>query len=95
MLFPLEFQKALIGHPTIRDNASLERALKRRGYRLTKQFIGLMANGKRVADVGEAGFESGKDQCPGVSHRGPSLASTSVPRGAGHQPVHPGAAPVL
>ena len=44
-LFPLEFQKILVLKGT--NNAYLQKAMARRGYRVTKQFIGLLANGHR------------------------------------------------
>jgi len=44
-LFPLEFQKLLVIKGT--NNAHLQKAMARRGYRVTKQFIGLLANGYR------------------------------------------------
>lgn len=45
MNFPREFQKVLIAGQL--DNAGLTRAMTKRGFRVTKQFIGLIANGKR------------------------------------------------
>ena len=45
--FPLEFQKALVNHEM--DYARLSKAMMRRGYRLSKQFIGMLANGSRCA----------------------------------------------
>ena len=43
--FPLEFQKALIAKNY--DYAYLSRAMERRGYRLSQQFIGQIALGQR------------------------------------------------
>lgn len=43
--FPLEFQKALVSRET--DQAGLLRAMERRGYRVTKQFMNMMARGER------------------------------------------------
>ena len=44
-MFPLEFQKVLISRET--DYAHLSRQMARRGYRLSKQFIGQLALGQR------------------------------------------------
>jgi len=43
--FPLEFQKALVNHEM--DDARLARAMGRRGYGITKQFLGQVRNGLR------------------------------------------------
>ena len=43
--FPLEFQKALVSRES--DYARLSKAMSKRGYRLSKQFIGMMALGNR------------------------------------------------
>jgi len=43
--FPLEFQKALISRES--DYARLSRSMGKRGYRLSKQFIGAMGLGTR------------------------------------------------
>lgn len=43
--FPLEFAKALISKET--DGTNLAKAMTKRGYRISKQFIGFMANGDR------------------------------------------------
>lgn len=43
--FPLEFQRVIILQET--DYAHLSKAMARRGYRLSKQFIGQIAAGKR------------------------------------------------
>lgn len=43
--FPLEFQKVILLKET--DYAHLSKAMARRGYRLSKQFIGQIASGAR------------------------------------------------
>ena len=43
--FPLEFQKVLISRES--DYARLSRTMSKRGYRLSKQFIGAMGIGTR------------------------------------------------
>ena len=43
--FPLEFQKALISRES--DYARLSRSMSKRGYRLSKQFIGAIGLGTR------------------------------------------------
>jgi hypothetical protein len=43
--FPVEFQKALISRET--DQTNLARAMTKRGYRISKQFMSFMANGDR------------------------------------------------
>ncbi len=49
--FPLEFQKALISRET--DYTRLSLAMGKRGYRLSKQFIGAMALGDRRVPSGQ------------------------------------------
>ena len=44
-LFPLEFQKVLISKET--DYANLSKRMARKGFRLSKQFIGQIALGQR------------------------------------------------
>ena len=44
-VFPIEFTKALISRET--DQANLARNMAKRGYRISKQFIGFVANGDR------------------------------------------------
>jgi hypothetical protein len=48
-VFPLEFQKLLVLKGT--NNAYLQKAMAKRGYRVSKQFIGHMANGHRRVPV--------------------------------------------
>ena len=43
--FPVEFQKALIAKET--DQASLVRAMERKGHRITKQFLNDLARGQK------------------------------------------------
>ena len=43
--FPIEFAKALVSRET--DQANLQRTMAKRGYRVSKQFIGALANGDR------------------------------------------------
>ena len=45
MNFPREFQKVLIASQL--DNSGLAKAMTRRGFRISKQFIGMIASGKR------------------------------------------------
>lgn len=45
MNFPREFQKVLISGQI--DNAGLAKAMTKRGFRISKQFIGQMISGKR------------------------------------------------
>jgi len=44
-MFPLEFQKALIQREVTYDR--LAKAMGKRGYRISKQFIGMLALGQR------------------------------------------------
>lgn len=44
-LFPVEFQKALVAKEC--DQAMLQRSMAKRGHRITKQFLNMMAQGKR------------------------------------------------
>ena len=43
--FPLEFQKVLVSRES--DYTRLAKMMARRGYRVSKQFIGMLALGKR------------------------------------------------
>lgn len=50
-MFPLEFQKVMVVKET--DYTRLSKAMARRGYRLSKQFIGAMALGHRKVPSGQ------------------------------------------
>ena len=47
--FPVEFQKILIAKQS--DYSRLARAMGKRGYRVTKQFIGMLGMGQRRVPV--------------------------------------------
>ena len=66
-LFPLEFQKALVNHEM--DYARLAKAMNRHGYKLSKQFLGMIGSGKRNATPETMRRICEVMQCPELERR--------------------------